>query len=161
MISVDSLISFILEEGSFVSQTNSWKNLCSPSTPCLLRDSKPRFGISMWAEGWRLVEQVPAVSLCNTLTWFKKLDPLDAEEMLCLAQNRFPLSQSLLMVCVVEWLFLQLCLQQYLQERLGRCTTACLPCSPCLSVYSDMSAWHVGTGRMTKRPGCVHYVAED
>lgn len=26
-------------------------------------------------------------------------------------------------------------------------------------VYSDVSAWHVGTGRMTKRPGCVHYVA--
>lgn len=32
LIRVDSLIAFILEEGSFVSQTNSWKNLYSPST---------------------------------------------------------------------------------------------------------------------------------
>lgn len=59
--------------------------------------------ISTWAEGWRLLEQVPAGSPCNALTWVKKLDGLDAEEMLCLARNRFPLSQSLLMVCVVEW----------------------------------------------------------
>lgn len=45
----------------------------------------------MWAEGRRVVEQVPLGSLCNALTWCKKLDWLDAEEMLCLARNRFPL----------------------------------------------------------------------
>lgn len=59
--------------------------------------------ISMWAEGWRVVEQVLAGSPCNALTLFKKLDGLDAEEVLCLAWNRFPLSQSLPMVCVVKW----------------------------------------------------------
>lgn len=40
LISIDSLISFILEEGSFVSQTNSCKPLCSPSALCLHRDAK-------------------------------------------------------------------------------------------------------------------------
>ena len=94
MISIDSFISFILEEGSFVSQTAA--KTSAVLAHCAFSEMP---NISMWAEGWRVVEQVPAGSLCNALTWFKKLDRLDAEEMLALARNRFPLSQSLLMVC--------------------------------------------------------------
>lgn len=122
--------------------------------------------VSMWAEGWRVVEQVPAGSPCNALTSFKKLDGLDAEEMLCLARNRFPLSWRLLMAPVVEWVIFAIVPPAIPagEARLGprqlyRRILALQPLLVC--VYSDPSAWHVGTGRMTKRPGCVRYVAAD
>lgn len=86
---------------------------------------------SVWAEGWRVVEQVPAGSLCNALTWFKKLDRLDAEEMLCLARNRFPLSQSLLMVCVVGMGYFCNCAPSATSRRGSAGTTAAVPPRTC------------------------------
>lgn len=70
------------------------------------------------------------------------------------------------MVCVVDWVIFAIVPpaippgeaglgpQQLYHHRL-----ALQPLLVC--VYSDVSAWRVGTGRMTKSPGCVHYVAAD
>lgn len=92
----------------------------------------------MWAKGCGVVEQVPVGSPCNALTWFRKLDWLDAEEMLCLARNKFPLSRSLLMVCVVESVIFAIVPPAIPpgEARLGpwQLHRAYLPCSPCLSV---------------------------
>lgn len=92
----------------------------------------------MWAKGCGVVEQVPVGSPCNALTWFRKLDWLDAEEMLCLARNKFPLSWSLLMVCVVESVIFAIVPPAIPpgEARLGpwQLHRAYLPCSPCLSV---------------------------
>lgn len=94
--------------------------------------------VSMWAKGCGVVEQVPVGSPCNALTWFRKLDWLDAEEMLCLARNKFPLSWSLLMVCVVESVIFAIVPPAIPpgEARLGpwQLHRAYLPCSPCLSV---------------------------
>lgn len=135
LISVDSLISFILEEGSFVSETNSCKNLCGPSALCLLGDAehlRVGWGLEGGGAGSRglpvqradLVQKTrPAWCWGNALFGPKQV-PFESEPPDGL--------------CCRNGLFLQLCPQRYLQERLGwdhgSCTTAYLPCSPCLSV---------------------------
>lgn len=73
------------------------------------------------------------------------------------------------MVCVVKWVIFAIVPPAIPpgEARLGlvnlrQLEHGVLALQPLLvCVYSDVSAWHVGTGSMTKRPGCVHYVAAD
>lgn len=162
LISLDSLISFILEEGRFISQTNSCKPLCSPHALCLRRDAKDLhvgWGLEgFWSRFLRALHAMP---------WLGSKNSIGLMLRKCFV---WPETGSL-WVRASWWsvlsngLFLQSCPRQYLQERLGwdlaaaRRMLALQPLLVC--VYSDVSAWHVGTGRVTKRPGCVHCVAVD
>lgn len=69
-------------------------------------------------------------------------------------------------VCVVKWVIFAIVPPAIPpgEARLGPWQLYC--CMLALQlllvcVHPDVSAWHVGTGRMTKRPGCVCYVAAD
>lgn len=161
LISIDSSISFILEEGSFVSQTNSCKPLCSPSALCLHRDARD-LHVGRGLEGFGagscgLSMQRPDLGQKTRSAWCwgnalfgPKQVPFESEppDGLCCRMGYF-CNHAPGNTC-----------------RRGSAGTwqlhaACLPCSPCLSVCIQTWAPGMWAQAETKRRGCVRCVALD